>query len=145
MINHLGGPGGVDTSAAKLAQWKADIADVASSCPNVVMKCGGIQMVNSGRGFEQRPAPIGSEELCAAVLPFYQHVISHFTPQRCMFESNFPPDKECVSHRVLYNAFKRIANAMGLSAADKRDIFHDTAVKAYRLDEPFGAALTMKL
>ena len=26
-------------------------------------------MVNSGHGFEQRPAPIGSEELCEAVFP----------------------------------------------------------------------------
>ena len=134
-------------------------------------------MVNSGHGFEQRPAPIGSEELCEAVFPVsmnarllvydvafllvglgshtdgaawqvYQHVIECFSPQRCMFgaspfcvsteaffhrssaaesllgeaclaralrlagvaESNFPPDKECVSHRVLYNCFKRIAN-----------------------------------
>ncbi len=39
-----------------------------------------------------------------------------------MFESNFPPDKEGVSYRVLYNCFKRIAAAKGLSAAEKKDI-----------------------
>ena len=32
-------------------------------------------------------------------------------------ESNFPPDKECVSHRVLYNCFKRIANKCAPSLA----------------------------
>ena len=60
---------GPNTPPEQFEQWKAAIADLASSCPNVVVKCGGVQMVNSGHGFEQRPAPIGSEELCEAVLP----------------------------------------------------------------------------
>ena len=126
------------------AQWKIDMAELAT-CANVVMKVGGMTMPYSGYGWEKLPKPPTSSELADELGQWYDYLVQTFGADRCMYESNFPPDKECVSHRVLYNAFKRIANAMGLSAADKRDIFHDTAVKAYRLDEPFGAALTMKL
>ena len=31
-------------SAQDLDQWKRDIKDIADSCPNVVIKLGGIQM-----------------------------------------------------------------------------------------------------
>ena len=48
-------------------------------------------MVNSNMRLEQRPVPIGSEELCDKVLPIYKHVIQSFTPERCMFESNVRP------------------------------------------------------
>ena len=48
-----------------------------------------------------------------------------------MFESNFPVDKRCCSYVVLWNAFKRIAS--GYSADEKRDLFHDTAARAYRV------------
>jgi predicted TIM-barrel fold metal-dependent hydrolase len=53
-----------------------------------------------------------------------------------MFESNFPPDKESVSYRTLYNCFKRIANAVGLTELEKRAIFHDTAARVYKLTPP---------
>src|SRR3712207_6875425 len=32
-----------------------------------------------------------------------------FGPQRCMFESNFPPDKVGHGYTVLFNAFKRLS------------------------------------
>lgn len=53
---------------------------------------------------------------------------------RCMFESNFPMDRETTSHRVLFNMYKRVCQAMNLSALEKKAIFHDVAVKTYRLD-----------
>lgn len=40
-----------------------------------------------------------------------------------------------MSHRVLYNTFKRIAKALGLSDEEKLDIFHDTAMQVYRLTD----------
>lgn len=79
--------------------------------------------------------PIGSEELKTQLLPYYAHVIGAFGPRRCMFESNFPVEKECVSHRVLYNGFKRMAAEIGLSADEKRAIFSETATRVYRLNE----------
>jgi hypothetical protein len=49
----------------------------------------------------------------------------------------------CVSYHVLWNAFKLIAAELGLSPAEKADIFHDTAVRVYRLlpDLPTGSNL----
>ena len=48
-----------------------------------------------------------------------------------MFESNFPVDKASCGYGVLWNAFKKmVADA---SEAEKSALFHDTAVRAYRL------------
>jgi predicted TIM-barrel fold metal-dependent hydrolase len=48
-----------------------------------------------------------------------------------MFESNFPPDKVSYSYNVLFNAFKRLSQEY--SAAERAALFHDTAVRAYRI------------
>jgi len=61
------------------------------------------------------------------------YCIEQFGPDRCMFESNFPPDKVSFSHHILCNAFKRLS--MGYSAAERAALFHDTAVRAYRISE----------
>ena len=59
---------------------------------------------------------------------------SPFRPlsERCMFESNFPPDKVSFSYNVMYNAFKRLSRAY--SPSERAALFHDTAVKVYRID-----------
>lgn len=138
VLDHLGGAVGPNMGGPEAeARWRADISDLAASCPNVVCKVGGIQMVINGFGLEKRPAPIGSEELAELTYPWYSHVIDAFGPARCMFESNFPVDKDCVSYRTLWNTFKRVAARMGLSDAEKRSIFHDTAVRVYKL-KPIG-------
>ena len=63
--------------------------------------------------------------------PFMTSCIEQFGPDRCMFESNFPPDKVSFSHHVLFNAFKRFSKEY--SAAERAALFHDTAVRAYRI------------
>jgi len=133
VLNHLGCAVGPAMSSTELSCWKQDLAELASTCANVVCKVGGIQMPVNGFGFEARDMPIGSEELCKLTLPFYGHAIDCFGPRRCMFESNFPVDKESVSYRVLWNMFKRLATAKQLSEEDKRFIFHDTAARVYKL------------
>ena len=50
-----------------------------------------------------------------------------------MFESNFPVDKASFSFKVHWNACKRIAERLGLSAAEKGQIFAGTAERVYRL------------
>ncbi|MEM9621501.1 MAG: amidohydrolase family protein, partial [Pseudomonadota bacterium] len=82
---------------------------------------------------DNRSTPMGSEELAELLFPYYQYVIEAFGPDRCMFESNFPVDKECVSYRTLWNMFKRIAQRLGLSDAEKAAIFSGTAARVYRL------------
>jgi predicted TIM-barrel fold metal-dependent hydrolase len=58
-------------------------------------------------------------------------VIDTFGPARCMFESNFPVDASAVGYVALWNAFKQIAAPF--TAAERVDLFHDTAARAYRL------------
>ena len=53
---------------------------------------------------------------------------------RCMFESNFPVEKEWVSYSTLWNAFKKIT--AGYGAVDRRNLFFDTANAFYSLKLP---------
>lgn len=136
VVNHLGGKIDPDASADVVKGWQQSI-DAVAACPNAVMKCGGAQMQvgdwEPPFHMHQRATPIGSQELCDLLFPYYQYVIEAFGPNRCMFESNFPVDKECISYRTLWNAFKLIANRLGLSDAEKADIFGGTATRVYRL------------
>lgn len=134
VVDHLGGLVGPRMGGqAVVDRWRADVKELADSCPNVVCKVGGIQMASNGWGLEQRATPIGSAELADLVFPWYEHAIRCFGPARCMFESNFPVDKDCVSYRSLWNMFKLVARRMNLSDVEKRHIFHDTAVRVYNL------------
>ena len=138
IVNHLGGKIDPDADPAAVSRWKACIDSIAGF-PNVVMKCGGAQQ-RVGRSWEppfhmyhRADGPMGSGELCELLYPYYRYAIEAFGPDRCMFESNFPVDKESVSYRTLWNLLKRIARKMGLSEAEKASIFSGTAGRVYRL------------
>jgi predicted TIM-barrel fold metal-dependent hydrolase len=136
VLDHVGGPlGGTQAYVGRRveadAQWRAGMVELAR-CPNVYVKLGGLGMPYLGFGFDKRDTPASSEELAQAWTPILEHCVQTFGPQRCMFESNFPPDRASADFHVLWNAFKRFAS--GYSADEKRALFHDTAVKAYRLE-----------
>jgi len=137
IVNHLGGTIDPDGGKEYLSKWKACI-DAIANCENAYMKVGGAQQrVGPWEPLfhmNNRSSPIGSEELCDLLYPFYIYAIEAFGPDRCMFESNFPVDKECVSYRTLWNTFKRIAARAGLSEAEKFAMFTGTAALVYRLD-----------
>jgi L-fuconolactonase len=134
ILNHLGGLTRVGPYANRddevLATWRRGIAAVAA-CPNVHLKLGGIGMPRLGFDWHERSTPIGSEELAQAIAPLMTYCIEQLGPDRCMFESNFPVDKVSFSHHVLFNAFKRLSQ--GYAAAERAALFHDTAVRAYRV------------
>lgn len=134
ILDHVGGPLGIgwyaDKRAEILAQWKKDIAELAT-CPNVVVKVGGMGMRVNGFQFHKRPAPPSSQELADAWRPWVETVIGAFGPQRCMFESNFPVDKLSGTYATYWNAFKRLAS--GMSADEKTALFSGTARRVYGL------------
>ena len=99
--------------------------------PNVVVKLGGLAMRLLGYDFHERPKPPSSEEAAAAWRPYIETCVEAFGPDRCMFESNFPPDKGQCSYQVILNAFKRIAAQY--SEAEKTALFSGTAARVYRL------------
>ena len=131
IVNHLGGR--IDLNEQ---EWKECLEKVSKQ-KNVYLKLGGVQQRVSDwePAFHrnQRPQPISSDELCERLGKYYVKAIELFGPERCMFESNFPVDKECVSYRTLWNFFKKISNEMNLSTADKDKVFSETAKLVYRL------------
>ena len=139
IVNHLGGRIDPDADAAELAAWREAI-DAVAACPNTVMKLGGAQMRvgdwEPAYHMHRAEAPWSSDQFMAALMPRYQYALDAFGPDRCMFESNFPVDKDCISYRTLWNLFKKMANAFGLSESEKQDVFSGTAARAYRLTPP---------
>jgi len=134
VFDHFGGPLGIGPYAGKqrevFPRWAQDVAELAR-CENVVAKLGGLVMPINGFGLHKQAMPPASDEIVAITSDYYRHALDCFGPSRCMFESNFPVDKQSCSYAVLWNAFKKLAS--GFSAAEKADLFHDTAVRAYRL------------
>jgi predicted TIM-barrel fold metal-dependent hydrolase len=112
--------------------WRNGIAAVAQ-CSNIHLKLGGIGMPRLGFDWHTRDKPIGSEELASSIAPLMNYCIEQFGPGRCMLESNFPVDKVSFSHHILFNAFKRFSKSYSVS--ERAALFHDTAVRVYRISE----------
>jgi predicted TIM-barrel fold metal-dependent hydrolase len=133
VVNHVGGPtliGPYRQRAADVRRlWEEGMHRLARS-PNVTVKLGGLaNPFFHGIDFRGSPTPPTSEQLEAAFRPWFEPVIEWFSPNRCMFESNFPADKVTCTYQVLWNAFKRLTAAC--SPAEKQALFHDTAAGAY--------------
>ena len=135
VLDHFGGPLGIGPyrdRRREIFTWWRDAIRAVADCRNVVAKLGGLVMPLNGFGFHKRPEPVTSSELAEATREWYLHAIDCFGVERCMFESNFPVDKVSASYRTVWNSFKRIAAAF--SPSDKAALFHDTAVRVYRVD-----------
>jgi len=134
VANHFGVPiaGGPYRGRAEetRAFWRTHIAELAA-CPNVVMKLGAITRPLSGERWDREPQPAGAADIERAWRDEARWCIDHFGPDRCLFESNFPVDKPCVSYAELWNGFKRITADLG--PQERRALFHDTAARVYRI------------
>ena len=132
--DHFGGPLGIGPYEGKqdliFGKWKDDISEL-SECPNVYSKLGGLAMPINGWNWHKRNLPATSDELVQAHQRYYSHTINAFGVERCMFESNFPVDKQSISYPVLWNAFKKIAGSF--SEEDKSFLFYETAKNFYKL------------
>lgn len=130
ILDHVGTPdgrGGRELEAR--TEWAGRIAELARRA-NVRIKLGGLGMDISG----PIPAEVGSarsEALAARWRPYLETCIEAFGAERCMFESNFPPDKAAGSYGAIWNAFKRIAR--GASETEKDRLFRGTAAETYRI------------
>ena len=134
ILNHIGRPLGVGPYAGRrdevFADWQRGIAAVAQH-ENVVCKLGGFGNVISGYPWHQQDVPPTSQDVADTIRPWLEHCIEHFGPERCMFESNFPVDKNSYAYTTCWNAFKRVTS--GYSASEKAAMYQGTAVRAYRL------------
>lgn len=135
ILNHIGGliantRAYVARRDEAVADWRAKMIELAK-CPNVFVKLGGLGMAYFELGYDKLAAPASSAALAEGWGPLLHHCIDTFGPARCMFESNYPPDRDSVDYPVLWNTFKRIAARY--NADEKHALFFGAAARAYRL------------
>jgi predicted TIM-barrel fold metal-dependent hydrolase len=139
IVNHLGGPMTTDARPDEqaLAQiWRKHIDELAR-CPNVRIKLGGwlnpmlSRSIPSVAALRKLPHAPSSAQIAETLRPHMEHCIDRFGPDRCMFESNFPVDKNFTRYPTLWNAFKRLASAY--SPDERRSLLGGTAAATYRI------------
>jgi len=132
--DHFGGPLGIGPYKNRRSEifdkWKEDIYEL-SQCPNVYSKLGGLAMPVNGWDWHKRALPATSDEIIFEQREYYLYTLECFGSERCMFESNFPVDKQSISYHVIWNAFKKLTK--DLSEKEKQDLFYSTANKVYKL------------
>ncbi len=115
VLNHAGLP--ADRSRAGLDGWRAAMRELAGQS-NVAVKVSGIGV----------PGKPWSVELNGAIV---RDTIETFGVERSMFASNFPVDSLTGEFDTIYSGFKTIV--ADLPEADQRKLFHDNAVRIYRI------------
>ncbi len=118
IINHTALP--ADRSAEGLAGWRKAL-ETAAAQPNVSLKISGIGL-RGERWSQEKNAPI------------VRDAIRIFGADRCMFASNFPVDGLVGGFDTIFSGFKAIV--ADLPEAQQRALFHDNAVRIYRLPSP---------
>lgn len=116
VLNHTGLP--ADRSTAGLAGWK-NAMHAAATCPNIAVKISGIGQA-------------GQAWTAAANREVVLTTIDLFGADRCLFASNFPVDSLCASFDEIFGGFDAIV--ADFSQADRRALFHDNAMRLYRID-----------
>jgi predicted TIM-barrel fold metal-dependent hydrolase len=115
VIVHAGLPN--DRSAEGLAAWRRAM-EQAAGCPNVAIKL-------SGLGEPGRPWTLESNGL------IIRDAIRIFGAARGMFASNYPVDRIVGTFDTIYEGFR--AAVAELVLGDQKKLFHDNAVRIYRL------------
>ena len=115
VVNHTGMP--LDRDEAGLAAWRGGMRALAA-CPNVAVKISGLGMVDHRWTVD-------------TIRPFVLETIEMFGTDRCLFASNFPVDRLFSDYATLWRAFDALT--ADFSAAERTALFHDNAVRIYRL------------
>ena len=135
VLDHLGaplriGPYRHNRDQAR-ADWRASMRLVAAN-PNVVLKVGGIGMdMYFATGWSKAETPPSSEQVAHHWADDIRFCIDLFGPHRCMFESNFPVDRQTLPYPVLWNAFQIVAAPY--TDTEQNALFSITATRTYNL------------
>lgn len=141
-LNHAGMAMGMDAhgeaARAELFRlWRQRLAEVAKR-QNIYCKIGGFGLPFWGFGFEKRNDPIGYRELAECWRPWVESAVELFGTERCMAESNYPPDGRSCGYVPLWNALKHIV--AGASTVEKENLFMNTAARVHRIALPTAAS-----
>jgi len=109
VLNHAGLP-----ATADLSGWRRAMGALAA-CPNAMVKISGLGNLDAAA---KREALLAAIEL--------------FGARRTMFASNYPVDSLRDSFERIYAGFDEATR--GFSPAERRDLFHDNAVRIYRME-----------
>jgi predicted TIM-barrel fold metal-dependent hydrolase len=135
VLEHVGAPVGTGSYAGRREErfpiWGENIRNL-SNHPNVAVKLGGLGIPFGGFDSLLADPPFSSAQLAEEWRPYIETCIEAFGADRCMFESNFPPDAAAAAYPVLWNAFKRIT--AGASDDEKRALYSGTATRIYRIE-----------
>lgn len=115
VIDHCGMP--IERETGGLQRWR-DGMEALASLDHVHLKISGLGMVDH-------------DWTRQSIEPIVREAIRIFGPARCIFASNFPVDKLKSGFATLYDAFLEITRTDPIE--DQRAMFHDNAVRFYRL------------
>lgn len=97
--------------------WREGMT-VLAQAPNVACKISGLGMGDHDWTTE-------------SIRPYVESTLEIFGVERCMFASNFPVDKLFSGYGTIFDAFREITR--GYSRDERMALFHDNAVRYYRL------------
>ena len=120
VLNHTGLP--ADRSDQGLDEWHSAMRLLARR-PNVAVKISGLGV----------PGEAWTAEANGWIV---RHTIDLFGVDRCMFASNYPVDSLVAPLDRIFSGFK--AMTAGMPREDRRKLFHDNAVRIYRIGESGG-------
>ena len=115
IINHAGFPW--DRTEQGMEYWRKGIK-LMSLEPNTFIKLSEFGVKDMDWNYSQNEQII-------------KELIDLFSPQRCMFASNFPVSKIKISFKDLYNNYKKIVKSF--SSDEKKWLFAKTASEVYNL------------
>jgi len=115
IVNHCGSP--IDRDAAGMQRWRAAIEQIAS-CRNVALKI-------------SNPGAYDPDWTPASIKAVVLACIQAFGIDRCMFGTDYPVSLLNMTVDQIYTNFKQAIEH--LPEQDLRALFHDNAVRFYRL------------
>jgi len=115
IINHTGMP--IERESGGLQVWRDGMRELAEM-KHTSLKISGLGMVDHNFTTE-------------SIRPIVREAIEIFGVDRCMFASNFPVDKLKSTLPYLFDSFLEITADLPLESRKK--LFHDNAVRIYRL------------
>lgn len=115
VVGHAGMP--LRRTPAEDGVWRKGMVALAAM-PHVCVKISGLAMIDHHWTVE-------------SIRPIVHDLVELFTPQRCMFASNFPVEGLHASYDALWDAFDTIT--AGYGDRDRRALFRDTARQFYAI------------
>jgi L-fuconolactonase len=118
VLDHIGKP---NIQARQVDPWSRQLAHIAAH-PNVYCKLSGMLTEASHTSWS-------ADDL----KPYVRHTLECFTPQRCMFGSDWPVCTLAGSYAQVITALEQSLEPIGLDSAAQARIFGGTAAEFYRL------------